>query len=168
MVQIVKQGEHYCHPKAWGISWQRKHSWVVRFNDSAVYILPGEDQYDINKLVGVLFPMGGWTKINGVNYWSRSAVFGWRWWQGSINIMAYIHEGKTITKDKLICTIDRNKDYVITLDFNLKNEYAFHVNENVLFYPKEHNHTMNCPKNLYFGGNLPAPQEISVTIKKIL
>lgn len=153
MIYTIREGHHSCSPRPWGIGFDSHYSKIVKFNSSAMYYFDSkEDQFDINKLWGRGF-------MNG-----DSARFGWRWWEGKIDILAYVHDGSLVTKDRLIKSVHVNQEYRLDLYIN-KNSYTFKIDgkddTGVL---KHHNRHASYPMDFWFGGTQVAPQDITVEL----
>lgn len=159
------------HRPAW--SWLQMRLWfkkrsirkVVSFSFNCKYDLKSKDQHDTNKLFGIgYFP----------NHHKESARFGWRY-DNAVNrfvISAYCYvSGKRVIEQ--ICSVVANHRYKIQLDI-FKDHYLFIVSdfETPVVYgskmiPFKHKKKFGFPLGLYFGGNNPAPHEMTIEMKKL-
>ena len=133
---------------------------VVKFDSSVIYHFSNStDQSDINKLYG-------FTDCGSLIH-ENSAIFGWRWWDNSLQILAYCYvygnvEKKFITQVKIgqevSCMIKACDGY-----------YLFRVND-LPFDTLKRGCGCNGLKFIcypYFGGDKNAPHDIRVRIKDL-
>lgn len=132
----------------------------VVFDKSAIYDIEGSgNQGDINKLYGM--------SDCGSHHQTNSARFGWRWFEGNLEIWAYVYHGGTRAYKKIsTIAIDTAQQYELLLDGN---DYVFRVNgvgEVVL--PRGCSGTgVGYQLYPYFGGNEVAPHDISIKIRDL-
>ena len=151
MIYTIKAGDHECSPRKVNIGFRDDYEWNVRFDSSCIYYFPDkEDQYDVNKLVGRGY-------MNG-----DSARFGWRWWQGQLELLAYIHDNGSITKT-LITKLVIGKQYKLGI-YKSSDIYRFEANGVVIPIHKSRNRIISYPMYPYFGGTQAAPHEIKIEI----
>ncbi len=164
----VPKGQHYAWPPAFGLYWQikRMHR-VVTFDITAKYDLPGtEDDEDVNKLFG-------WGYLNGGHH-KDSARFGWNynnttsrvalWAYCYINgerVMKWICEVPTYLK--LLCQIDKIGNVYSFTVADPHNTYYVYGGLDIRF---EHNKKLAYKLSCFFGGNNPAPHDITIKISK--
>jgi hypothetical protein len=158
----IKKGKHRPQALSLGLFFNktsiRKR---VLFHDNCRYLLPGTDQQDINKLFGLGY------------FWSihkDSARFGWRYIpeMDRILIFAYCYVNGVRIAEK-IGAVRLNQYYEFHLlisdagyTFNLQNDFG---GWQKAYIEKSHGKKFSYPAGLFFGGNRPAPQNISVEIK---
>lgn len=158
MLYTIPKDKHKARPIRWGLRMSDKFSWKVEFTDSCVYYLP-TDQLDINKLCGIRYLFG-----------DNSARFGWRYNPAKpdgIEIMAYVHDRGKVTKgydEILIKHVPLNQEVTLKLIVNPTNYYFF-VDSASVRVPKSHDYYLSFKQNIYFGGNLPAPQDIIIHLE---
>lgn len=168
MIHTIHKGKHRGWPPAIGIYWQlRKMHRVVNFDITSKYDLPRtEDDGDVNKLFG-------WGYINGGHH-KDSARFGWNYNNTTSRIALYAYcyvNSERIMK--WICEVAMNWDWLLMID-KIGNVYSFTVvdahNEykvsggiDIAF---EHNKIVSYRLGCYFGGNNPAPHDITIKISK--
>ncbi|MCX6180493.1 MAG: hypothetical protein NT150_01010 [Bacteroidetes bacterium] len=125
------------------------------FDSSAIYtIAAAEDVSDVNKLFG----MTDCGVANHVN----SARIGWRWFQDSLQLFAYVYSnGKRTITYMTSALIGKEINCSITAT---KDKYLFWINN--VFYSQQRNCNENDRFMLYpfFGGNTLAPHNISIKI----
>lgn len=89
----VKKGKHQFKPYKLRFAWKPKGiAFGVIFDESAMYDLESNDQFDWNK--------GGGLSFNLFSNHRKSAMFGWRYniFENSFELTPYIHNGKQIIK----------------------------------------------------------------------
>lgn len=131
----------------------------VKFDHSAVYttVNPG-NQADINKLFGF--------SDCGTQHHQNSARFGWRYYDGNIELLAYTYSGGTRTY-KLLSSVSENTVYTCML-VSKPSEYVFYINgEELAAMPRGCNTGQKYRLYPYFGGDERAPHEVSIKIKEI-
>jgi hypothetical protein len=153
---LIKEGDHFCGHMIGSVH-EDILDFDAIFDESAIYNI-GTDyvQSDINKLLGFT-DCGG-----GVH--DNSARFGWRWFNGRLEIIAYCYRNGV-----------RDDEYLTTVAFNEENNYklyiqddnyVFEVKGNVVSMPRKCN--SSGKKYLlypYFGGEQPAPHDIKIKIR---
>jgi len=158
---IIKKGTHYSNETVFKLknffNTNNTLQYQVVFDDSCVYELPKEDQGDINKLFGFSI---------GFNHHKNSARFGWSYQDGKINLHAYIYDNG-VRKSKLIDKLNFNSSYLLTLT-DLGEEWKFSVengsNITELKMSKLHDFEWGYKLWPYFGGNNPAPHDITIDL----
>jgi hypothetical protein len=129
------------------------------FDNSARYSTAvASNQADINKLYGV--------SDCGTNHHLNSARFGWRWYQDRLEIHAYTYvQGKRNTA--YITTVQPEQKNVYELELG-DEEYTFRVNEKSLSLPRGCSQLSSGYQLYpYFGGNEPAPHDVTIRIKEM-
>lgn len=165
MTFLISAGLHRALPLCFGFWWRRNSfTWVVKFTDSCRYDLGSDDQFDINKLVGIGYLPG---------HHKDSARFGWRYdtAKGQIEILTYCYV-KGTRKIQPLCFCEIGKGYVLRLKI-LMNSYYLEVLERgempVIGYAWiDHNHNKQFKYRLgtYFGGNQVAPHKMTIELKR--
>lgn len=139
---------------------------VVEFDITAKYDLGNSDNDDVNKLFGLGYISGG--------HHEDSARFGWNWNRenGTVNLFAYCYVSGTRVMIK-ICELSTNTKFLLSISM-MKNRYVFLVHDakntwhqlassEVGFtHKKKWTYRLGC----YFGGNNPAPHDITIKISK--
>lgn len=131
----------------------------VKFDNSAVYttVNPG-NQEDINKLFGF--------SDCGTQHHQNSARFGWRYYNGNIELLAYTYSGGNRVY-KLLSSVSANTVYTCTL-VSKPSEYVFYINgKELAVMPRGCNSGQKFRLYPYFGGDERAPHEVSIKIKEI-
>lgn len=168
MIYRIPKGQQHAWPPAIGIHHNLKRmERIVVFNESARYDLPGtEDDEDVNKLFGFGY-------INGGHH-RDSARFGWYYdgYNGMVVVCAYCYvNGARIIKE--LCPVSLDKEHLLSIDvigrtysftvFNAHNLYLVYGGRDIDFtHKKEWSYKLGC----FFGGNNPAPHEITIKMNK--
>ncbi|MBX0332050.1 hypothetical protein K3G39_02250 [Pontibacter sp. HSC-14F20] len=129
------------------------------FDSSAIYntAIPN-NQADINKLYGL--------SDCDTDHHTNSARFGWRWYEGRLEIHAYTYSNKK-----------RNTAYITSVQPGQANTYElalvekgyiFKVNDTQVALPRSCN-TASSHYQLYpyFGGDETAPHDITINIREL-
>jgi hypothetical protein len=158
-VYVIPSGEHYARQSTYQALKVKTIKFIALFDNSAIYKTVDEkNQGDINKLYGV-------SDCN-TPHQTNSARFGWRWYNGKLEIWAYayVNAGR---KSAFITTVALNSSSVYELSFT-PDSYVFKVNDISVALPR------SCQKEAdgyklypYFGGDEPAPHEIKITIEDV-
>jgi hypothetical protein len=179
MIFKIKKGTHRAKPLRFGLFYNRKEiRRSVVFHEDCRYIGLGQDQLDTNKLFGIGYFF---------NHHIDSARFGWRFDEtvDKIIISTYCYvAGKRIINE--IAAVDIGQRVELILSIRPKGthfiqafaDYFFEINADAspLGAPPAtakyretftHKKKFAFPLGLYFGGNLTAPHDMSVEIKKL-
>lgn len=132
----------------------------VLFDSTAIYTTQlRENQGDINKLYG-------FSDCSSFHH-SNSARFGWRFHKNGLELFAYTYaQGKRSFAS--LGSIEVNKKYTCTIVAK-KGSYVFYLNDSepTLMERGCSNGGFQFKLFPYFGGNEPAPHNISIWIKDI-
>jgi hypothetical protein len=157
-VFIIQHGEHYSRHKVEWLQSRTLNAEVI-FDETAVYsTVDPVNQHDINKLIG-------FADCNSVHH-ENSARIGWRWLNNQLELHAYAYvNGERLSE--FIATVPLNAPSSIGIEL-LEDAYEFTVNDNQVQINREHDCSMGTYYMLfpYFGGDEPAPQDISILIKR--
>jgi hypothetical protein len=131
----------------------------AKFDSTAIYTSQkANNQADINKLYG----LSDCNSLHQVN----SARFGWRWYNGQLQILAYTYNNK-VRDFKLIGTASINAYHQYKIEFTATS-YIFTLDNNTVTLPR------NCSGKAsgyklypYFGGDEVAPHDVSIWIKDL-
>lgn len=156
----IAGGQQYSDQSSYRAIETSDMKFVVRFDSSAVYQTKlAENQYDINKLYGF--------SDNNSEHHQYSARFGWRWSGNALRLFAYIYnEGAVLSKELAIVDIGKEINCAIQVT---SSSYLFTVNGVTERLPR----MATTPKGKgyqlypYFGGDEPAPHDISIWIKNL-
>lgn len=166
MIFTIKKGKHFSNQFLYKMynffNFKKKVEYIVKFPSSCIYELNKKDQMDINKLFGFSL---------GVLHHQNSVRFGWNYLEGKIILHAYCYEdGK------------RNNSFITRIPLDQEFKLGIFVEENVYTFVVENLKTNHKSKvkmygkqkfkfgyNLwpYFGGNNPAPHDMSIELTKI-
>lgn len=153
----IKKGAHYADPTAYRPATFSELRFLVQFDSSAVYqTVSAENQYDINKLYGF--------SDNDSEHHLFSARFGWRWSDGALRLFAYVYNAGVLTWREL-ATINIGDSLECSIHVS-GNEYIFYYGDRWVSMPRESTTPAAQGYMLYpyFGGDEPAPQDISINI----
>lgn len=131
----------------------------ARFDSSAVYqTMESHNQGDINKLYG-MSDCGG-------NHQLNSARFGWRWYNGELQIWAYAYVDG-VRNAVFIKPVALKGSHTYQVSFT-DSTYAFKVDETAVSISR---HCSNKASGYrlypYFGGDEVAPHRITIEIEEI-
>lgn len=166
MIFHIPRGKHRARPLHFGFWWRKtSFSWVVKFDESCRYDLQTDDQFDINKLVGIGYLPG---------HHKDSARFGWRYWteRKEIELSAYCYVGGRRVIQH-ICFCEIGKEYHIMLNATsvcyYLHAYERHSTTCLGMATIQHAHDKHFKYRLgaYFGGNRPAPRTMKIELKKL-
>ena len=164
----IKSGHHYPTPFIFPKLYSKNNleiNTTVSFDDTAKYDI-GKDQTDINKLLGFGY------NLHHLN----SDRIGWRYVSSKdkIELLLYSYNRKERVK-KHICYVDINEDVLINFYVEFKNGFRYVYSKittnKKIYYTKAKFHkpimVLLYGLSLYFGGNIAAPHDINVYLKKI-
>jgi len=133
---------------------------AVTFDSTAIYTTTNPaNQGDINKLYGV--------SDCGSDHQTNSARFGWRWFNGKLELHAYTYLNK-VRKSAYIGDIPLGKATVCEL--KLENEqYTFSASGHTVSLPRACNGAgAGYQLYPYFGGDEAAPHQVTIAIQELL
>lgn len=157
----IGTGEHYSTPKLLETTGLKHMAFRATFDSSARYTLSDPTQQsNINKLMGF--------SDCSTHHHTNSARFGWRWYNGRLEIHAYCY-ADSVRVHQYIGTVNIGEEnlYEITATTDA---YDFSINgeENVSIPRAEScNGGMNYLLYPYFGGSVPAPHEVRIKIEMV-
>ena len=164
----VQAGKHDFRPvDSLGIvaPWVKEATYKVRFGPDCAYTLPGEDQADWNKGGGFTFSLFSNTK--------NAVMWAWRWSPaiGRIQLCAYWHKGGKAfyaeTENDFPFAVALVEDLVIRI-FKTGKVWAvqFTAANGTFSRITTATGTPVRPIGLWFGGNRPAPKEMSIFLDR--
>jgi hypothetical protein len=167
MKATIRTGKHRAWPPSLGLYYNKKSiERIIIFNATAKYDHPGEqDDDDVNKLFGIGFFPGHHTD---------SARFGWTYNNnsGRVALWAYCYVNG-VRSIKWLCEI--KEDFAALCKIEIRDTcYTFTVKDALYTYyelgalnvPHDHDKKLAYPLCCYFGGNNPAPHDITIQIKR--
>lgn len=155
MIFKIKKGDHYSQKK-FKFWWNRRSfKWAIKFDDSCKYYFNDSDEYDINKLIGI-----GWLPQLHVD----SVRFGWTYNNitDKVDIFSYCYIKSTRYMD-FITSIKIGEIYNLSIDIN-KDAYILTANNISVSINHTNNKKIQYLLRPYFGGNKPAPNDITITV----
>lgn len=166
MIFRIPAGRHRGRPFRFGLWWRKtSFSWIVKFDESCRYDLGTDDQYDVNKLVGIGYLL---------HHHKDSARFGWRYWtdRKEIELSAYCYvNGRRVIQHVCFCEI--GKEYHLMLNAT-QICYHLHAYERysstclgMVTIGHAHKKKLQYRLGTFFGGNRTAPHEMNIELKKL-
>ena len=170
MIYEVKKGKHsfrsgLCLPKI------RKRPSILTYevilSGSAIYVLDNEDQLDWNK--------GGGYSFDLFTNHKNSFMWAWRYniEKAVFEVTHYVHDGDKIHKgDNSFLSVPAGQKFIIDVTIQ-KDKYLFWMQsgnnlvENVVYHNSKQGNIVR-EINPWFGGNRPAPTDLSFWMKKFV
>lgn len=180
---LIKKGKHY-NRFFFGLSFKKVIRKTFIFHKSCRYVLPKEDEGDINKLFGVYS-----ITLKGLLYTLKSIVtaiknknlklikslhqynsvrVGWLYNNACdcIDIYAYVYENGTLSFKKICSTkIEKEYDYIIRISKSYSKLIVIEHSTKIidsLMVPSNIFASIYLNLGAYFGGNNPAPHDIII------
>ncbi|WP_246000438.1 hypothetical protein [Pontibacter diazotrophicus] len=158
-IYTIKEGFHYADINSYKRRTTDRLRFSVVFDSTAIYTTADPDnQGDINKLYGL--------SDCGSAHHTNSARFGWRWYNGKLELHAYTYFNN-----------ERNAAYVgsVTLgepaicEIRMENKkYVFYLNGKSVSLPRACTGTGEGYQLYpYFGGDETAPHDVTITIREL-
>ncbi len=167
----IAEGNHFSFPRLFKFTFQpREIAWKVIFNEDCNYVLRTEtgevsvDQKDWNKLCGSFFSL--------LSTRNDTAMIGWRYniEEDLIELAPYYHVSGSRDMFPPLLSVKRGKLVEVRLyvDWDEKT-YRWTLTSEEVTQEHEmkfsHNWKLSGFINFYFGGNMPAPQQVSVQME---
>ena len=156
---VIQEGEHYSSPRLLQTLQSNILDFTAIFNESAIYQFQEESFQDSkNKLLG-------FSDCNSTHH-ENSARFAWQWYNGRLEIYAYCYV-KGERKERFIGSVNLNEPNHYQLIIADRN-YIFRLNDQE---PVHIERATECDMGAYymlwpyFGGRLPAPHDVSISIE---
>lgn len=157
----LKEGEHYATPRLVESLQSTRLAFYAKFDNSCRYTFENSGLQDSkNKLLG-------FSDCNSMHH-ENSARFTWQWFNNQMEIYAYCYvNGERIEKFIGIVELEKENRYEIELT---SDAYLFRLNDQESVSIAR---SATCDKGLYymlwpyFGGTLPAPHNMHLSIKMI-
>jgi hypothetical protein len=156
---VIPEGDHYANPRMFQSLQSNTLDFKAVFNETAIYEFEDKSFQDSkNKLLG-------FSDCNSMHH-ENSARFAWQWYNQELEIYAYCYVNGE-RKERFVGTVNLNEPnhYRLTLT---DSNYIFQLNDLEPVYIERAN---ICDKGAYymlwpyFGGSLPAPHDISLSIQ---
>jgi hypothetical protein len=158
---FIEKGRHSSKGKSFDELTNTVLTYDVIFDESAKYKINDADQADINKLFG-------FSDCNS-NHQSNSARFGWRWYNDQLEILSYNYVNGKRTFE-FLTTVDFHQPYRFSIKLD-GSKYVFTIEDQLE--PTYYERGNVCHKGLhyllfpYFGGNIEAPHDIKIFMRRI-
>ncbi len=158
----IKSHNHYSGFHI-GLTFGKKVSYVCKFTESCLYDLYSNDNYDINKLCGF---------STTYNHHYQSGRIGWRCLDGkTIQILTYTYNNHVRSQEVVLGTVLPNEEFECSVE-DVESAYIYRFsksgNTNVVRNPKQPDKVLF--KYLlypYFGGNMSAPHDMEIYVKRV-
>ena len=166
MIYKIKKGSHYKQGFKVSLTFKDQIRFQCLFDESCVYDLKSNDNYDINKLYGF---------GTSFHHHMQSARVGWRCLDNkNIQLVSYTYDGKSWKnrlKEQVLGTVRPGQAFTctITIGDNLY-RYDFHSeDEKNSVYDPIYRKCWPIRHILfpYFGGNMPAPHDMSLEVTRV-
>ena len=159
----IKKGKHHSN-RPLKLFVDKSPSFQVIFDSTCVYKTSNpQNQGDINKLFG-------FSDCSSLHHHENSARFGWRWFQGKMQIFAYVYKNSEIEKTHL-ADIALNEPYSMEIKI-IDNVYHFKLEGKGVQKTFTTTRISTCRLGLnyqlwpYFGGDETSPKDIIIQMKK--
>ncbi len=130
------------------------------FNETNIYTLPGIEQADVNKLYGV--------SDCGRHHMEASARFGWRWYQGRLEVLGFTHADGSWKFSEVLGVAELGKVYSFKIELSPDRRYYVYTFNNGTPVKMERGCSSASMAgyflNPYFGGTEPAPHDMRLSI----
>ncbi|WP_276367697.1 hypothetical protein [Chryseolinea sp. H1M3-3] len=156
---VMQQGEHYASPRLVQSMQSNILNFTAKFNQSAVYHFEETAFQDSkNKLLG-------FSDCNSLHH-ENSARFAWQWYNEQLEIYAYCYVNGV-----------RQEKYIGAVALDEENKYQLKITADSYVFQLNHQEPVSIPRGTtcdkglyymlwpYFGGTLPAPHDVSISIK---
>ena len=156
---FIAAGQHECSPKPFTTVSYTELKFYAVFDSSAVYTsVLSSNQADINKLYGF--------SDNNSFHQSYSARIGWRWYNNSLELLAYNYN-KGVVSSAFITAVPIGTVVNCSIKV-MKGSYLFTINGVQKSMTRSATTTTGKGYQLYpyFGGDENAPHDINIWIKK--
>ncbi|GAA4402710.1 hypothetical protein GCM10023187_18060 [Nibrella viscosa] len=161
VVYQIKAGQHFSQQDALRFTSKTTLTFEATFNESAMYQSrePG-NQGDINKLYG-------FSDCN-THHQTNSARFGWNWTGNALRIYAYCYQNSKVIAQE-IGTVNLNETNTYQLAI-VGSKYVFRLRNKTVEIPRGCSETATQQRYRlypYFGGDEPAPHDVTISIKEL-
>ncbi len=158
---VIKEGEHYASPRVVESLQSNSLTFYAKFDATCIYTFENQGFQDSkNKLFG-------FSDCNAMHH-ENSARFAWQWYNNRLEIYAYCYvNGNREEKFVGVVEVGAENKYEIQLTAN---SYRFYLNNEA---PVEIMRGNTCDKGMYyllwpyFGGTLPAPHDVYLSLRRV-
>lgn len=157
----LRQGEHYATPRIVETLQSTRLAFYAKFDPSCRYLFEEKGFQDSkNKLLG-------FSDCNDMHH-ENSARFAWQWFNDRMEIYAYCYV-KGERKEEFIGVVELGKENRYEIELT-PDAYNFKLNDQETV---RITRSSSCDKGIYymlwpyFGGTLPAPHNMNLSIKII-
>jgi hypothetical protein len=143
-----------------GIFLGKSLEFSAAFNETNIYTLPGIEQADVNKLYGV--------SDCGRHHMETSARFGWRWYQGRLEVLAFTHSDGTWKHSDVLGVAELGRAYSFKIELSSDRRHYLYTFNNGTPVKMERGCSSASMAgyilNPYFGGTETAPHDMQLSI----
>ncbi len=156
---IIEKGEHFASPRLVETLQSTRLTFIAKFDPSCQYVLSDTCFQDSkNKLLG-------FSDCNSLHH-ENSARFTWQWLHDRLEIFAYCYVDGT-----------RVEQFISTVELNQENQYEIQLSDDAYTFSVNNQEPVRIARGTtcntgiyyvlwpYFGGTLPAPHDIHLSIK---
>lgn len=157
---VIKKGDNYCSPNPLVFITKNQIRFNAVFDSSCIYsTVDPNNQADINKLYG-------FSDCNS-QHLINSARIGWRWYNNTLQLLAFVHKDGVIQPDLLITTLPVGT--VANCRITCKpSVYEFEVNGIIVQAPRGCSGSYTRYRLYpYFGGDETAPHDVKILIQNL-
>lgn len=160
VLYTIKLGQQFCDKNSYTPVGITELKFKAKFDSSAIYTtINAANQGDINKLYGF--------SDNNAQHHQFSARFGWRWYNNSLEIFAYIYNNGVVAYQKV-----GNAIIGTTAEYSIKVQtetYQFTLGNNIVIMPRASSTSTGLGYKLfpYFGGDEFAPHDVRILIEEL-
>ena len=160
-IYTIKKGNHSSGNHV-SIHNSRRLECEVVFTESCIYEIPNDTEFDTNKLIGI---------SDSYSHSTHSVRVGWRYYKGQLEILSYVRKNKVIHLQHM-CYVEINQPYFFSVE--IKNDRYILICKKSGGEYKPVKVEVSRTSNYngiryklfpYFGGNNPAPHDITIKIK---
>jgi hypothetical protein len=156
----IKKGKH-SSGFHFGLTFSKRVCFEAEFDSSCIYVLKGNDKYDINKLYGL---------STSYHHHKNSCRFGWRCINGKdIEILAYTYVNSARMDSEVLGTVKPNEKFYASIRIE-KDKYVYNFNnEKIIEVDNTYGRKWWLKYRLYpyFGGNKVSPKDMKIKIKRV-
>ncbi|GAA4426959.1 hypothetical protein GCM10023188_09560 [Pontibacter saemangeumensis] len=158
-IYSIREGAHYADSNPFMRVQTNTLRFAATFDSTAIYsTLDPANQGDINKLYGL--------SDCSSDHHTNSARFGWRWYEGKLELHAYVYQNK-VRKSAYVTDVVLGEATVCGIKLE-EGQYVFTAGGQTVLLPRGCN-GMGEGYQLYpyFGGDEAAPHPITIAIQEL-
>ena len=158
---VILKGEHYASPRLVESLQSNRVAFIAKFNASCQYVFADSGFQDSkNKLLG-------FADCNSMHH-ENSARFAWQWLHERLEIFAYCYVSG-----------ERVEQFITTVELEQENQYEIQLLDDAYVFSVNNQEPIRIPRGItcntgiyymlwpYFGGTLPAPHDVHLSIRML-